>query len=243
MAQRQRRLAHEPLCRHCRTKGLTTPATVPDHIVPLAYGGADVEENIQCLCEDCHAIKTATEGAATGGASNHPDWLKPSAIPLTILCGPPCSGKTTYIAERSKPGDIVIDIDVIARNIDPTYTPWDGKLSTDLLNKAIRTRNEMLGSLARQHRRQAWFIVSAPTSEEREWWRAKLEGDLVLLHPGIDECKRRATQRGTPRAAQGVDEWERRAREPWRVRVGSACDANGRPTDTRHPWNRPRGGV
>lgn len=216
MAQRQRRLTAEPLCRQCKAKGQITPATVPDHIVPLAFGGLDVDENIQCLCEDCHAIKTAAEGAATGGASNHPDWLKPSAIPLTILCGPPCSGKTTYITERSKPGDIVIDLDLIAASLSPGYVHWiAGKMSSDLLNRAIRARNAMLGSLERQHRGQAWFIVAAPTKAERDWWKTKLGGEVVLLHPGADECKRRAVQRGTPNAAQGVDEWERSSRKPW----------------------------
>src|SRR4051794_16780234 len=38
IAQRQRRLAAEPLCRDCRAKGSVVPSTVPDHIVPLSRG-------------------------------------------------------------------------------------------------------------------------------------------------------------------------------------------------------------
>src|SRR4051794_28354238 len=38
VAQRLRRLAAEPLCRDCKAKGRDTPATVPDHIVPLGKG-------------------------------------------------------------------------------------------------------------------------------------------------------------------------------------------------------------
>lgn len=235
--QRRRRLAAEPLCRHCRERGVVTPATVPDHIVALAFGGADDESNIQCLCADCHAIKTAAEGAASGGASNHPDWLKPSAIPLTIVCGPPCSGKTTYVAERAKPGDIVIDLDVIASTIDPTYSQWQGNLTTELLNRSIRTRNAALGSLERQRQGSAWFIVAAPTQAERDWWKRKLGGDVVLLHPGADECKRRAAQRGTPRAIKGVDDWERRAKRPWVTQYQGAVDESGWPTDPKHPAN------
>lgn len=56
--QRKRRLAAEPLCRDCVAKGLITASTVPDHIVPLSQGGPDTDDNIRCLCADCHTIRT-----------------------------------------------------------------------------------------------------------------------------------------------------------------------------------------
>ena len=59
--QRKRRLAQEPLCRDCRAKGHITAATVPDHIVPLAKGGPDTDDNIRCLCDPCHQVRTAEE--------------------------------------------------------------------------------------------------------------------------------------------------------------------------------------
>lgn len=213
--QRKRRLKAEPLCRHCLEQGIYRPSTVPDHIRPLAFGGSDTDDNIQCLCADCHAIKTAAEDTAHHAASNHPDWLTPSAVPLTIVCGPPCSGKTTYIAQRAKPGDVVIDVDTIVAKLSPGYVHWTGGLTSQLLNKAIRVRNAMLGSLATRKTGRAWFIVAAPTQSERQWWRSKLGGEIILLHPGVAECKRRAVSRGTPNAAAGVDAWEQKSRLPW----------------------------
>lgn len=56
--QRKRRLAAELLCRDCCAKGKVTEATVPDHIIPLSAGGPDTDDNIRCLCEDCHAVRT-----------------------------------------------------------------------------------------------------------------------------------------------------------------------------------------
>lgn len=41
--------------------GRVTLATVPDHIVPLALGGLDVDENIRCLCASCHERRTAEQ--------------------------------------------------------------------------------------------------------------------------------------------------------------------------------------
>lgn len=214
--QRKRRLAAEPICRHCAAKGIVTLATVPDHITPMAMGGSDTDDNIQCLCEPCHAIKTAAEGASHAGAANHPDWLRPSGIPLTILCGPPCSGKTTYIANHAGPHDTVIDLDTIAAELSPGYIHWTGALTSHLLNQAIRVRNAMLGSLEHKSRGKAWFIVSAPTKAERDWWQAKLNAKVILLHPGAEECKRRAIQRGTPNAIKGVDAWELASRGQWK---------------------------
>ena len=61
IAQRQRRLAAEPLCRDCSAKGLVVPATVPDHIVPLSRGGTDNDSNIRCLCAECHRLRTGEQ--------------------------------------------------------------------------------------------------------------------------------------------------------------------------------------
>jgi 5-methylcytosine-specific restriction protein A len=61
MRQRLRRLVQEPVCRDCAAKGLFRLASVPDHIIPLSMGGTDDEENIQCLCNECHDKKTRKE--------------------------------------------------------------------------------------------------------------------------------------------------------------------------------------
>ncbi|QUS39546.1 HNH endonuclease [Tardiphaga alba] len=61
VALRLRRLANEPLCRDCKAEGKDTPSTVPDHIIPLAQGGADEDSNIRCLCADHHRIRTAEQ--------------------------------------------------------------------------------------------------------------------------------------------------------------------------------------
>lgn len=216
-AQRLRRLKRtNGLCEHCLEKGIYRPAKIVDHIEPLAFGGSDEDENTQNLCDECNAYKTAYEAASQQGASFHPDWLKPSAIPLTIVCGPPCSGKTTYVAERATAHDTVIDLDTIQMTLDPEYRHWTkDEVDMSLLTRSVRVRNGLLGSLSRRTTGRAWFIVSAPTKAEREWWKAKLGGTLVLLHPGVDECKRRAIIRGTPLAQAGVDKWEHNAKQPW----------------------------
>lgn len=58
VAQRKRRLMAEPLCRDCMAVGIVRAATVPDHVVPLAQGGRDTDDNIRCLCAECHDKRT-----------------------------------------------------------------------------------------------------------------------------------------------------------------------------------------
>jgi P27 family predicted phage terminase small subunit len=61
IAQRKRRLEAEPRCRDCHANGLVVPATVPDHIVPLSGGGTDDDNNIRCLCAECHCVRRAEQ--------------------------------------------------------------------------------------------------------------------------------------------------------------------------------------
>lgn len=221
--QRDRRLQRTNyLCDMCLAEGRTRAATIVDHKLALALGGTDEDENTQNLCDDHNAIKTAYESASSEAASFHPDWLALSAVPLSILCGPPCSGKTTYIRERAKPEDIVIDLDTIMMTLDPNYRHWTNGIYDSLLHKAVRVRNALLGSLQRRTSGKAWFIVSAPTEAEREWWHGKLGGEVILLHPGVAECKRRAINRGTPLATEGIERWERSSRSPWMPKESKA---------------------
>jgi 5-methylcytosine-specific restriction enzyme A len=61
--QRQRALLFEaqPECVRCLAAGRHTIATIRDHIVALALGGADTPENTQPLCWDCNEAKRIEE--------------------------------------------------------------------------------------------------------------------------------------------------------------------------------------
>lgn len=64
VALRKRRMARTGwLCEDCLAKQprVVTPATVVDHIKPLALGGADVDANTRNLCGLCHEVRTAEQ--------------------------------------------------------------------------------------------------------------------------------------------------------------------------------------
>ena len=55
-------LRAEPLCRRCKEVQHLVPATHVDHVVALVQGGAPLDEdNVQSLCQPCHAQKTRVE--------------------------------------------------------------------------------------------------------------------------------------------------------------------------------------
>lgn len=71
---RSLQLQLEPLCRECRKLGKLVAATVVDHIIPIANGGAELDlENLQSLCKPHHETKTRgdTNRTREGGSSLH----------------------------------------------------------------------------------------------------------------------------------------------------------------------------
>ena len=63
--ERKAFLASNPLCAGCARQGRITVATIVDHIIPHK---GDLQAfwdkaNRQGLCENCHNVKTASEGA------------------------------------------------------------------------------------------------------------------------------------------------------------------------------------
>ena len=49
------------MCQPCRRAGLVTAASAVDHIVPKAEWGTDDPGNLEAICTQCHATKTAAE--------------------------------------------------------------------------------------------------------------------------------------------------------------------------------------
>lgn len=59
---RRLHLMAEPLCRMCGQAGRVMLASMVDHIVPIADGGAVLDDdNLQSLCRRCHDAKTPSD--------------------------------------------------------------------------------------------------------------------------------------------------------------------------------------
>jgi shikimate kinase len=118
-----------------------------------------------------------------------PDWLPRPTCKISLVCGPPGSGKSTLVAERAAPHDLIVDLDEIRSQLTNSalYEATD-----DGLGRALHERNRLLGDLARQPAwRRVWVIVSAP-GEARRWWQDKLNAaEVILLDVPAEECIKR----------------------------------------------------
>lgn len=60
-AMRASLFRRQPLCVECERIGKVVLATQRDHIVPLAEGGQDDDDNVQGLCQEHHDAKSLAE--------------------------------------------------------------------------------------------------------------------------------------------------------------------------------------
>ena len=169
-----------------------------------------------------------------------PDWLRPSRVPLRIVCGPPAAGKAAYVEAHATYTELVIDLDAIRAELSemPLWQPGYG-----WFNEAVRERNRRLGSLSSRYVRLggAWLIVPAPKLESRLWWRGKLKPLSVVVlatpaevcHARIDADPRRALIAAQHHAA--VETWWRDY-EPERANERSAVQGEGETHPRSRQW-------
>ncbi|CCB64068.1 AAA family ATPase [Hyphomicrobium sp. MC1] len=181
----------------CQATGIILGGTHPapnspvcDHKIP--HNG-DPElfwspSNLWTVSKHFHDSKKQALEKGDQTAAIHPKWLSPSIIPLTIVCGPPASGKSTYVRQHAGSKDLVIDLDVIASQIsgEPQHA-WD---RTRWLNAALYFRNDMIGGLSRPSDYEvAWLIVAEPNANHRQFWATALQPQrIVVLETDAATC-------------------------------------------------------
>ena len=213
------KLAQSPLCEcdECQAGRIRVrEAKVVDHIVPISER-PDLRldlSNLRSMAKPCHDKRTALEqGFAAGPATQRPEWLKPAAVPVVVVCGPPAAGKTRYVAERKGGDDLVIDLDsVVAALSGESRRDWDRNL---WLAPATRARNALLSKLSSSHCAwpRAWLIMGAAKAETREWWERTLQpAEIVVLETLPATCIQRihadAARQGIAAAqCEAVRDW------------------------------------
>jgi len=144
------------------------------------------------------------------------DLVRPELLPkptckVWLICGPPAAGKTTFVRANSQLGDIVIDLDAIARE----YGMGRERLSESTA-MLLLDRNERLAALATEPpTTTAWVIMGGASQELRQWWCKALRVEqerLVVLVPDREELYRRIMNDPDRRSVRNlhkllVDKW------------------------------------
>lgn len=187
------------VCQHCGKPN----SNQVDHIIPKAQGGTDAPENLQTLCISCHSKKTA-----------HEDWLP--RIPCTIICGPPASGKTTYVNKHKKHGDLVYDYDAIVQALTglgdhdkpPGLHNFVEGIRKEIIYQACHIRNTSAKP------RHFWYITTEPNPYKRKAIAQTLKAKVLVFETSINDCMLNLQRSGMSKQQQKarlkiVEKWWR----------------------------------
>jgi predicted kinase len=99
---------------------------------------------------------------------------------VILVCGPPASGKSTYVRVHAKTGDTVLDLDEIA-----AYFGLRRGWPSTHFALVLREWGQRLRALAQLGPKDvAWVVMGAPLREQREYWTRALgvkAEDLIVL--------------------------------------------------------------
>jgi predicted kinase len=111
---------------------------------------------------------------------------------VTVITGPPCSGKTTYVTTHAKRGDIIVDLDAIAHALTTADTP-SHQYADHVRRLAIKARWSVLKDAAHLgvNRCNVWIIDGSPNADNMTIYR-QCRARMVDLTASTVELLRRA---------------------------------------------------
>lgn len=135
-----------------------------------------------------------------------PERLPKPACQVWLVCGPPAAGKSTYVRAHASQGDIVIDLDAIAREYGMSR-----ERPSELTAMLLLDRNERLAALAKEPSdRTAWVIIGGASQELRNWWCNALNVKperMILLKPHRAELYQRIENDPDRRSVRHLHKW------------------------------------
>lgn len=186
-------VSKHPLCVQCKLDGRATPVDQVDHI----FGREEqpqwalTEEACQSLCYGHHTQKTVRQTA--------------NGYQRYVVCGPPCSGKTTWVRRFRTEDSYAWDADETVLRLTGTHghdQDWTAlKPEVDQLRAQWEQR-------AKQHSGMVFEIATYPKTA---WAMATALGaEVVVMNVEREECLRRLRQSGRARQLETeriIDDW------------------------------------
>jgi hypothetical protein len=127
---------------------------------------------------------------------------------LTVVVGPPASGKSTWVLERAKVGDVVIDFDRLAVALTAAGgDPHDHAPTVTAVARAARTA-AIEAALKQTGKTDVYLIHSSPGAQRMAQYQA-LGARVVTIDPGRDVVRQRCKAERPQRMFAVIDEWYR----------------------------------
>lgn len=122
---------------------------------------------------------------------------------VTLVTGPPCSGKSTYAHQRAQPGDLVVCVDSLAQAAGSIAAHGhDGRH----WQAAQRDFDQLCQRIRDDPQAQAWVIRGVPKPDMRQQLAQLIRATrVVLLLPPRDVLYARALERDDHDGGRAVD--------------------------------------
>lgn len=112
---------------------------------------------------------------------------------VTLVIGPPCAGKTTWVQQHQQHGDIVIDWDHLAIEAGSPVAHDHPKVYRAAANAR---RQELEQHVAGMADGRAFIIRTEPRRFEQAALARRLDAHIEIIDPGIHTCLARAAADG-----------------------------------------------
>ena len=196
------------ICERCSEPGLIVHHKI--YLTPKNIGNPEVSLNwdlLELLCLECHNKEHGGDVIADGLMFDEDGNLvkerqamrgykfdaEGNMVPadVYVVWGAPASGKTTYVRNHMKPGDLVVDLDLIKQAIS-----MQGRDEVDgsLLNIAIQVRDMLYSLVAnRKVNSDVWVVACLPKDEQRDKLGELLKtSKFIYINATKEECIQRA---------------------------------------------------
>lgn len=202
----------------------------------LAMGGSSkahyccTEPYLDCDCDDfawgtdrlCKHLIAALrydKDEVIIGADASEGRGKPVTLDVTLVCGPPASGKSSYVMDRAQRGDLVWDLDEMVRTLTHGLDPHEISVTTrEIVRKVRATVMEEIAKASRNPKNElerAWVIWSLPKSHVRHGMANKLRAEVVVFECPVERCVEHAIRDKRPEPF--IARVERDSRKWWEM--------------------------
>ena len=123
---------------------------------------------------------------------------------IHVVSGAPCAGKSTYVAQNAKEGDLRIDYDLIAQALGATKSH---QAEGHIKQAAFDAREGAIQTALKFCDEESWIIHTSPSSEHMKMYE-DAGAEFIMLDPGYEECMARAeTDKRPQQTIDGINKW------------------------------------
>lgn len=123
---------------------------------------------------------------------------------IHVIIGAPCSGKSTYVRENAKAGDLRVDYDLIAQALGAENSHQAEGI---IKQAAFDAREGAINTAVKNADMESWIIHTSPSEDHMKIYE-EAGADFVRLDPGYDVCIERALADERPQQTiDGIEKW------------------------------------